>query len=144
LGPELTAEWLANRLAGKATTIKAALIDQRIIAGLGNIYVCEALWRARISPLRQASSLVTGARRPKAACTRLPWAIRHVLNDAIASGGSSLRNHIRTDGSLGEFQHHFNVYRKEGDSCPRPGCGGTIRRIVQAGRSTFFCPRCQR
>jgi formamidopyrimidine-DNA glycosylase len=144
LGPDLTAEWLATRLAGKATPIKAALIDQRIIAGLGNIYVCEALWRARLSPLRSASSLATSAGRPTAGCKRLPEAIRGVLEDAIASGGSSLRNHIRTDGSLGEFQHHFKVYGKQGEPCPRPGCGGTIRRIVQAGRSTFYCPKCQR
>ncbi len=144
LGPQLTAGWLANRLAGKATPIKAALIDQRIIAGIGNIYACEALWRARISPLRPASSVVTAARRPTAACKRLPEAIRGVLADAIASGGSSLRNHIRTDGSLGEFQHHFRVYGKEGEPCPRHGCRGTIRRIVQAGRSTFCCPKCQR
>jgi formamidopyrimidine-DNA glycosylase len=144
LGPELTADWLANRLAGKAAPIKAALIDQRIIAGLGNIYVCEALWRARISPLRSASSLGNAAGRPTAACKRLPQAIRGVLEDAIASGGSSLRNHFRTDGSLGEFQHHFKVYGKVGERCPRRGCKGTIRRIVQAGRSTFYCPKCQR
>ena len=144
LGPDLTAEWLAGRLRDKATPIKAALLDQRVIAGLGNIYVCEALWRARISPLRLASSLADRRSRPTAACKRLPDAITKVLEAAIASGGSSLRNHLQTDGSMGTFQHRFNVYGKDGERCPRRGCGGTIRRIVQAGRSTFYCPKCQR
>lgn len=144
LGPDLTADWLAARFRGKATSIKAALLDQRIIAGLGNIYACEALWRARISPLRSASSLADRSGRPTAACRRLPAAIREVLEAAIASGGSSLRNHFQTDGSLGSFQHHFKVYGKEGEPCPGKDCSGTIRRIVQAGRSTFYCPSCQR
>jgi len=144
LSPDLTAEWLAARFRGKRTPIKAALLDQRIVAGLGNIYVCEALFRARISPLRSAASLADRNGRPTAACRRLPGAIRDVLEAAIASGGSSLRNHFQTDGSLGSFQHHFKVYGKEGEPCPGKGCGGTIRRIVQAGRSTFYCPSCQR
>jgi formamidopyrimidine-DNA glycosylase len=144
LGHDLTAGWLAAQLAGKKTSIKAALLDQGIIAGLGNIYVCEALWAARVSPLRKAASLADRRGRPTEACRKLPGAIRQVLKAAIASGGSSLRNHFRTDGTLGEFQHQFKVYGKEGKPCPRRGCGGTIRRIVQAGRSTFYCPVCQR
>lgn len=144
LSPELTPGWLAKRLAGKATSIKAALMDQRLIAGLGNIYVCEALWRAGISPKRDAGTLADRGGRPTAACKRLPGAIRDVLKDAIASGGSSLRNHVLTDGSLGEFQHHFKVYDREGAPCPRPGCGSIVRRIVQNGRSTYYCPKCQK
>lgn len=144
LGDDLTADWLAKQLAGRSTPIKAALLDQRMIAGLGNIYVCEALWRAEISPLRQASTLATKAGRPTAACQRLPSAIKAVLNEAIASGGSSLRNHFQTDGTLGTFQHSFDVYGREGGPCHRPGCTGEIRRIVQSGRSTFFCPTCQK
>ncbi len=144
LGDDLTAEWLANAFSGRTTSIKAALLDQRIIAGLGNIYVCEALWRAGISPLRQAGTLVTAAGRPTAACKRLPSAIKAVLTEAIASGGSSLRNHFQTDGTLGMFQHSFDVYDREGKPCHRPSCGGEIRRIVQSGRSTFYCPTCQK
>ncbi len=144
LGPDLTAEWLAARFQGKATSIKAALMDQSNIAGLGNIYVCEALWRAAISPLREAGTLATSAGKPTAACKRLPGAIRDVLKDALASGGSSLRNHVLTDGSLGGFQHHFKVYDREGEPCWRPGCNGIVRRIVQSGRSTFYCPKCQK
>lgn len=144
LGTELTAAHLAAKLRGKATSIKAALLDQRVIAGLGNIYVCEALWDARISPRRLAGTLADARVRPTAACRRLPEAIRKVLLAAIASGGSSLRNHFQTDGSLGMFQHSFNVYDREGEACRRPGCRGTITRIVQTGRSTFYCPVCQR
>jgi formamidopyrimidine-DNA glycosylase len=144
LGLELTPQWLAARLARRKTSIKAALMDQHLIAGLGNIYVCEALWRARISPLRTAATLADRHGKPTAACKKLPAAIRAVLEAAIASGGSSLRNHFRTDGSLGTFQHHFQVYGRAGERCRRRGCGGTIRRIVQGGRSTFYCPTCQR
>lgn len=144
LGPELTAEYLAEQLGGKKTTVKAALLDQRIVAGLGNIYVCEALWRSGISPLRQAGSLVDRRDRPSASCERLPGAIKSVLKAAIASGGSSLRNHIRTDGSLGTFQHQFKVYDREGLPCRKPGCRGTVGRVLQSGRSTFHCPSCQR
>lgn len=144
LGPDLTATWIAERLRARSTPIKSALLDQRNIAGLGNIYVCEALWEARISPLRPAARLVNRRGRPTLSLQRLPQAIRTVLHAAIDSGGSSLRNHIRTDGSFGMFQHSFSVYGREGGRCRRPGCGGTINRTVQAGRSTFYCPRCQR
>ena len=144
LGPDLTANSLAQSLEGKATSIKAALLDQRIVAGLGNIYVCEALWRARISPLRKAASLVTKARRPSAALGRLPAAIQAVLEEAILSGGSSLRNHFQTDGSLGTFQHSFDVYGRTGEKCHRSNCAGTIRRTTQAGRSSFYCEPCQK
>ncbi|MDP3527278.1 MAG: bifunctional DNA-formamidopyrimidine glycosylase/DNA-(apurinic or apyrimidinic site) lyase [Hoeflea sp.] len=135
---------LAKRLFGKTAPLKAALLDQRIIAGLGNIYVCEAMWRAGLSPLKPAGLLVGKTGRPREALVRLTEAIRAVISEAIAAGGSSLRDHIRTDGTLGYFQHGFSVYDREGKACPRPGCGDTVRRIVQGGRSTFYCPRCQK
>ena len=119
-------------------------MDQRNIAGLGNIYVCEALHRAHISPLRAAGSLVTASGRPTAALARLPEAIKDVLTDALKAGGSSLRDHRQIDGSLGYFQHSFRVYDREGAACPTPGCKGTITRVVQSGRSTFYCPACQK
>lgn len=143
-GNSLEADELARRLAGKAAPLKAALLDQRIIAGLGNIYVCEALWRARLSPRKPAGRLVTTAGQPRKALERLTGDIREVISEAIAAGGSSLRDHIQTDGTLGYFQHGFSVYDREGKACPRPGCGDTVRRIVQSGRSTFMCARCQR
>ncbi len=128
---------LSERLKGKKTPIKAALLDQRVVAGLGNIYVCEALWRAKISPRRLAAS-VAGAR-----AERLVPAIKDILNEAIASGGSTLRDYARTDGELGYFQHRFDVYDREGTMCH--SCKTTpILRLVQAGRSTYFCPKCQR
>jgi formamidopyrimidine-DNA glycosylase len=143
LGPEplddgFTAAILSAALKGKKTPIKSALLDQRVVAGLGNIYVCEALHLARISPQREAAS-VAGAR-----AARLAPMIRKVLVDAIAAGGSSLRDYAKTDGELGYFQHHFLVYDREGKPCLKPGCRGKIRRVVQAGRSTWFCPVCQR
>jgi formamidopyrimidine-DNA glycosylase len=144
LGPDLSAKGIAQLLAGKTTSIKAALLDQRIVAGLGNIYVCEALWRARISPLRKARFLVTKAGRPTAALGRLPASIRAVLEEAIVSGGSSLRNHIQTDGSMGAFQHSFDVYGRTGQKCHRSNCAGTIRRTTQTGRSSFYCETCQK
>lgn len=143
-GNSLDANELAGRLAGKKTPLKAALLDQRIIAGLGNIYVCEAMWRAGLSPLKPAGALVTGTGRPRKDLEVLTQAIREVIDEAIAAGGSSLRDHIRTDGTLGYFQHGFSVYDREGKACPRTGCGDTVRRIVQSGRSTFYCPRCQK
>lgn len=148
LGPEptgnaLSAGYLAERFAGKAQPLKSALLDQKNIAGLGNIYVCEALWRSHLSPLRAAGTLVTGAGAPKAELLRLVEAIREVIADAIAAGGSSLRDHIQTDGSLGYFQHSFSVYDREAEPCGTPGCGGTVARIVQAGRSSFYCAACQ-
>jgi formamidopyrimidine-DNA glycosylase len=144
LGNAFDAAMLAAACAGKKTSIKAALSDQRVIAGLGNIYVCEALHRAHISPKRQASTLATRAGAPHARAVLLVDAIKAVLNDAIKAGGSSLRDHRQTSGELGYFQHNFRVYDREGEPCPTQGCTGTIRRIVQTGRSTFFCPVCQR
>lgn len=143
-GNELAATYLAGRFVGKAQPLKGALLDQKTIAGLGNIYVCEALWRSHLSPLRASGSLVTKAGKPGASLERLVLHIREVIADAIAAGGSSLRDHIQTDGSLGYFQHSFSVYDREGEACRTPGCGGTVARIVQAGRSTFYCPTCQK
>ena len=137
-GNALGGETLADLLAGRNAPLKAALLDQRVIAGLGNIYVSEALWRARLSPRRRAGT-VAGQR-----AERLATAIREVIADAVAAGGSSLRDHIQTDGSLGYFQHSFSVYDREGEPCPRIACNGVVRRIVQSGRSTFYCPVCQR
>jgi formamidopyrimidine-DNA glycosylase len=143
LGPEpldetFTPETLSAALKGKKTPIKAALLDQRVVAGLGNIYVCEALFRARISPKRLARS-VAGVR-----VARLVTAIKAVLNEAIAAGGSSLRDYAHTDGELGYFQHRFAVYDREGMPCAGKDCAGTVKRIVQSGRSSFYCPSCQR
>jgi len=114
-----------------------------VIAGLGNIYVCEALHRAGLSPLRKASTLVTPKGKPKAELVALEGHIRAVIAEAIEAGGSSLRDHIQTDGSLGYFQHRFHAYDRAGQPCQRPGCNGTIERIVQSGRSTFYCATCQ-
>ncbi len=144
LGNAFDAAMLARACKGKKTSLKAALSDQRVVAGLGNIYVCEALHRARLSPKRRASTIATRKGEPNDHAVRLVEGIRAVLNDAIKAGGSSLRDHRRTDGELGLFQHNFRVYDREGAKCPTPGCKGTIRRIVQTGRSTFFCPVCQR
>jgi len=149
LGPEPTGNaldetYLATRFAKKSQPLKGALLDQTVVAGLGNIYVCEALWRAHLSPKRAAGSLVTPTGRAKKELLALTTAIRAVIADAIAAGGSSLRDHIQTDGSLGYFQHSFSVYDQEGKPCPTPGCGGMVTRITQAGRSTFYCPTCQR
>jgi formamidopyrimidine-DNA glycosylase len=143
LGPEpleadFNAAYLAAALAGKMTPIKSALLDQRIVAGLGNIYVCEALFRAGISPRRLAGSIGHGR------AERLIAGIRSVLSEAIAAGGSSLRDYVQADGELGYFQHSFAVYRREGEPCPGCDCGGGVRRIVQSGRSTFFCSTRQR
>jgi formamidopyrimidine-DNA glycosylase len=144
LGNAFDAAMLARALRGKKTSLKAALSDQKIVAGLGNIYVCEALHRSRLSPKRKASTVASKAGAPNERAQALVEAIKAVLNDAIAAGGSSLRDHRRTDGELGLFQHNFRVYDREGERCPTPRCNGTIRRIVQTGRSTFFCPVCQK
>jgi formamidopyrimidine-DNA glycosylase len=144
LSPAFTPEWLAGRIKGKATSIKAALLDQKLIAGLGNIYVCEALHRARISPTKLAGTLATKSGKPTKKTEALVAAIKAVLADAIKAGGSSLRDYKRADGRLGRFQHRFKTYNRAGKPCPRTGCGGTVRRIVQGGRSTFYCPTCQR
>jgi formamidopyrimidine-DNA glycosylase len=143
LGNAFDAAMLAKACVGKKTSLKAALLDQRVVAGLGNIYVCEALFRARLSPKRRASTIADRAGQPTARAEALVTAIKAVLNDAIKAGGSSLRDHRRTDGSLGDFQHTFLVYDREGKPCPG-GCKGTVKRIVQAGRSTFYCPSCQK
>ena len=142
LGNEFDAAMLAKACAGKKTSLKAALSDQRVVAGLGNIYVCEALFRARLSPKRQASTIAARNGRPNERAERLVEAIKAVLMDAIEAGGSSLRDHRRADGSLGDFQHNFRVYDREGKPCPH--CKGKIKRIVQVGRSTFYCPSCQK
>jgi formamidopyrimidine-DNA glycosylase len=137
LGNAFSGPVLAAALKGKKTSIKAAILDQAVVAGVGNIYASEALFRARISPKRLAYT-VQGERAEKLAA-----GIKSVLKDAIAAGGSSLRDYVQADGELGYFQHQWRVYDKEGQPCPE-GCGGTIRRIVQGGRSTFYCPKCQR
>jgi formamidopyrimidine-DNA glycosylase len=142
LGNEFDAAMLARACAGKKTSLKAALSDQRVVAGLGNIYVCEALFRARLSPKRRASTIADRNGKPNARAAALVDAIKTVLHDAIKAGGSSLRDHRRADGSLGDFQHNFQVYDREGQPCPR--CKGKIKRIVQTGRSTFYCPSCQK
>lgn len=144
LGGDLTGTALARMFRGKAAPLKAALLDQRLIAGLGNIYVCEALYRAHLSPRRAAGTLVRADGRASARAERLAGIIPEVLLEAVAAGGSSLRDHRQTDGSLGYFQHNFRVYDREGAPCLTPGCRGTVRRIVQSGRSTFFCGECQR
>jgi len=138
LGNAFNGPTLAASLAGRATPIKAALLDQRVIAGLGNIYVSESLYWARISPRRLAGS-VQGER-----AERLARAIRDVLERAIAAGGSSLRDYVQSSGELGYFQHHWAVYGKEGEPCPDCDCRRGIRRLVQAGRSTFYCAKRQR
>jgi formamidopyrimidine-DNA glycosylase len=144
LSKSFTAKWLAQKLKGKATSIKAALVDQRLIAGLGNIYACEALFKARVSPLRLAGSLATRSGKPTPKTAALVAAVKAVLEEAIKAGGSSLRDYKRADGSLGDFQHRFKVYGREGKKCLAKGRSGAVRRIVQGGRSTFYCPACQR
>jgi formamidopyrimidine-DNA glycosylase len=135
LGNAFGAAYLASRLAGRIAPVKAVLIDQRVVAGLGNIYVCEALWRARVSPRRLARDVNSDE------VESLVAAVRAVLLEAIDAGGSSLRDYRRADGELGYFQHSFAVYGREGEPCPR--CGGAVARVVQSGRSSFFCPACQ-
>ena len=169
LGNEFDAAMLARACANRKTSLKAALLDQRVVAGLGNIYVCEALFRAHLSPRRLAATLATkavqrkriAAGQPKSVAggvqrkgvaggeptdhaKRLVAAIHAVLNEAIKAGGSSLRDHKKTDGELGYFQHHFAVYDRTGEPCLKKGCGGKVKRIEQAGRSTFYCPVCQK
>jgi formamidopyrimidine-DNA glycosylase len=144
LGDDLTSEWFAQKLKGKATLIKAALLDQRLIAGIGNIYACEALHRAGISPLKLAGTLTTKSGKPTKKTEALVKAIKSVLVSAIKAGGSSLRDYRGADGQLGRFQHSFKVYGRAGKPCRRTACGGTITRVVQSGRSTFYCPTCQK
>jgi formamidopyrimidine-DNA glycosylase len=144
LGNAFGAAQLAAACARKKVSLKAALSDQKVVAGLGNIYVCEALYRAQLSPKRAAHSLALRSGAPAPRAVALVDAIKAVLGDAIRAGGSTLRDHRRTDGDLGYFQHDFRVYGREGEPCPTPGCRGAIKRIVQVGRSTFYCPMCQR
>lgn len=143
-GNALSGEALAPLFAGRAAPLKAVLLDQSVIAGLGNIYVCEALWRARLSPRRAAGTLVSAKGLATKRLEALAEHIRETIADAIAAGGSSLRDYRQADGSLGYFQHSFAVYDREDEPCPRPTCRGVVKRIVQSGRSTFFCPICQR
>jgi len=137
LGGAIDGKWLKARLAGRQAAIKLMLLDQGIIAGLGNIYVCEALFRARINPKKAAGSV------SRAKLDALAKAIPEVLEEAIAAGGSSLRDFAAPDGELGYFSKTFDVYGREGEPC-RGGCPGVVKRIVQGGRSTFYCPACQR
>lgn len=137
LGPDFDVEVLGKAFAGRRQGPKTLLLDQHIVAGLGNIYVCEALHRAKISPDKPAGGV------PKRKLTALTAAIKDVLAEAIEAGGSSLKDYAATDGALGYFQHRFRVYDREGDPCPDPKCGGVVARQVQAGRSTFYCPTCQ-
>jgi formamidopyrimidine-DNA glycosylase len=138
LSNEFQADYLARRLSGRKTSIKAALLDQRIIAGLGNIYVCEALFRTGISPLRAAGDIDAGQ------IALLTQTIRATLLEAIEAGGSSLRDYRQANGELGYFQHAFQVYGREGAPCVTDGCPQTVQRAVQSGRSSFYCPTCQR
>jgi formamidopyrimidine-DNA glycosylase len=144
LGNEFDADMLARACANKKTSLKAALLDQRVVAGLGNIYVCEALFRAHLSPRRLAATLATKKGETTEHARHLVDAIHDVLNQAIKAGGSSLRDHRQTSGELGYFQHSFQVYDREGEKCLSKGCGGIVRRFVQNGRSTFWCPKCQK
>lgn len=138
LGNSFNDTYLIEALANKRAPIKSALLDQGIVSGLGNIYVCEALWRAKISPKKEAAKLSPQKIKP------LVPIIREVLQEAIAAGGSSLRDHRQTNGEMGYFQHNFSVYDQEGQPCPRDACKGKIKRIVQSGRSSFYCSYCQR
>ncbi len=138
LGNSFDETYLVAATRGRRTPIKSALLDQHLVAGLGNIYVCETLFRAGISPRRLAGQI-----SPRRTAGLVPI-IRQVLAEAIEAGGSSLRDYRQTDGELGYFQHRFQVYDREGEPCQKPGCTGTITRIVQSGRSTYYCPRCQR
>ena len=126
------------RLAGRATSLKAALLDQHVVAGLGNIYACEVLFRAGLNPATPLCDI------PSARLAALAPLIREILSEAIEAGGSSRRDYRQADGELGYFQHSFRVYGREGEPCVTPGCGGTVARMVQSGRSTFYCPHCQR
>ena len=144
LGNSLTAGYLAERARGRKSDLKAFLMDQRIVAGLGNIYVSEALHRAALSPLRAAGSLAKKSGTPTFRAEKLVPEIRNVLEAALDAGGSTLKDYRKADGSMGGFQHRFSVYGRDGEACVRPGCKGIVRRTIQAGRATFHCPVCQR
>ena len=143
LGNALSGEAIARLFRARRTPLKAALLDQRLIAGLGNIYVCEALFRAGLHPGAPAGSLATPEGAPTAKAHELAGIIRDVLTEAVQAGGSTLRDHAQVDGSLGYFQHAFRVYDREGEPCVTPGCSTPVARLVQSGRSTFYCPTCQ-
>jgi len=143
-GNALDGALLAELFRGRKAPLKAALLDQRLIAGLGNIYVSEALWRAGLSPRRAAGTIVSASGKRGVRAERLADAVRSVIADAIEAGGSSLRDHAQADGSLGYFQHRFGVYGRDGEPCTKPGCNGQVARILQSGRSTYYCPTCQR
>ncbi|WP_152046701.1 bifunctional DNA-formamidopyrimidine glycosylase/DNA-(apurinic or apyrimidinic site) lyase [Aureimonas psammosilenae] len=143
-GNALDGTVLARLFAGKAAPLKAVLLDQRLVAGLGNIYVCEALWRSRLSPRRAAGTLVKADGTPTQRLDDLALHVRETIRDAIEAGGSSLRDYRQADGTMGLFQHSFAVYGREGEPCQRQTCAGVVQRITQSGRSTFFCPVCQR
>src|SRR5271156_2181542 len=144
LAPEFDAHCLAKLFAGSRTSLKAGLLDQKRIAGLGNIYVSEALFRARLAPSRQAGILADPRGAPTRAAAAIAEAIRNVLEEAIEAGGSTLRDHRQTNGELGYFQHVFKVYDREGQRCVRERCRGVVARAVHSGRSTFYCGICQR
>ena len=143
LGNRLDGEAIRDLFRDRVSPLKAALLDQRLIAGLGNIYVCEALWRSGLSPTREAGTLGRKSAKAKAGAGLLAASIRAVLEEAIAAGGSSLKDHRQANGELGYFQHRFAVYDREGEACPKDRCNGTINRLVQSGRSTFYCSVCQ-
>lgn len=143
-GNSLDGALLAELFRDKKAPLKAALLDQRLIAGLGNIYVCEALWRAGLAPTRAAGTIAATGKVARERAGLLATSIREVIAEAIAAGGSSLRDYVHTDGSLGYFQHSFSVYDREGEACAHSGCAGHVERIVQSGRSTFYCRHCQR
>jgi formamidopyrimidine-DNA glycosylase len=144
LSADLSPTYLARRAFGKKVHVKALLMDQHIVAGLGNIYVCEALFRAGLDPFKPASRLASRSGAPTPLAKRLVAAIKAVLGDAIRAGGSTLRDYQRIDGSIGAFQRQFQIYGREGEPCVKPACRGTVRRKTQGGRSTFYCPVCQR
>jgi formamidopyrimidine-DNA glycosylase len=144
LSEDLSPTYLGRRALGKKVDLKALLMDQRVVAGLGNIYVCEALFRAGLSPWKQAARLATRTGKPAPPAARLVPAIKAVLEDAIRAGGSTLRDYKQADGNIGNFQKEFAVYGRAGEPCARGGCRGTVRRKTQGGRSTFYCPVCQR
>jgi formamidopyrimidine-DNA glycosylase len=143
LAPEFDAHRLAKLFAGSRAPLKSALLDQKRIAGLGNIYVCEALFRARLAPRKPASILANARGAPTKAATAVAKAIRDVLEEAVEAGGSTLRDHRQANGELGYFQHVFKVYDREGLPCARNSCRGIVARITQSGRSTFYCSKCQ-
>jgi len=136
--------YLARRALGKKVGLKALLMDQRVVAGLGNIYVCEALFRAALDPAKPASRLARTSGAPTPLAARLVVSVKAVLDQAIRAGGSTLRDYVQTDGKIGSFQEQFRIYGREGQPCARPHCRGTVRRTTLGGRSTFHCPVCQR